>query len=46
MLELDKNLRQKFEEAAEKMRLRLKQRPSLKTLRNAIVNKGVGTFNK
>jgi len=46
LLELDKNLRQKFEDVADKMRLRLQQKPSLATLRELIRDKGIGTFNE
>ena len=44
MLELDLNLRQKFEDVASKMRLRLQQRPSIKALRDTIADRGIGTF--
>ena len=46
MLDLDISLKQRFEQVANEMRLRLKQRPSLDTLRNMISDKGIGTFAK
>lgn len=45
MLELDINLKQKFEQVAKELRLRLKQKPSLDILRKMIVDKGIGSFN-
>jgi len=45
LLDLDINLKQKFEQVAEKMRLRLKQKPSPDALRNMIIDKGIGNFN-
>ena len=45
MLELDTDIKQKFEEAAKAMRLRLRQNPSTGVLRDMILNKGIGCFN-
>lgn len=46
MLELDTDLKQKFEEAAKAVRMRLKSKPSTEVLRNLILDKGVGSFNR
>ncbi len=46
MLKLNTNLKQKFEEAAKAMRLRLRQNPSTGVLRDMILDKGIGCFNR
>lgn len=44
MLELNTHLKQKFEEAAKAMRLRLIQKPSIDALRKMILDEGIGSF--
>ncbi|HHV19353.1 MAG TPA: DNA double-strand break repair nuclease NurA [Thermoanaerobacterales bacterium] len=46
MLELNMDLKNKFEEAAKAMQLRLRQKPSTQVLRNMILEKGIGSFNQ
>lgn len=46
MLEIDESLKEKFQQVAKEMRLRLKQRPSPQALRDKIWDRGIGTFNK
>ncbi len=44
MLELNTDLKQKFEEVSKAMQLRLKQKLSTGVLRNMILDKGIGSF--
>lgn len=44
MLEVNADLKQKFDQTARAMRIRLEKKPSLSSLRSIIVQQGVGSF--